>query len=162
MFLIGFGAWGIAASMAQEQYLLSTCYRDLREAALDEWDPDWEVEKVDEMGWSTGRDLRETLQGGEITLALLGIIALGLLAATFALGFFATAAIGADALAVQHANWTSVITWSAGIIAGLFSLSVLIGAPLGGLKHWFTSRRLIERAQMDALRVLAAAARRDD
>jgi hypothetical protein len=158
--LLGWGAFAVAGFIAQERYLLRTCYRDLRRARKADLDSAFVVENTG-AGWAAGRDLRETLHGGEIVLAILGAVALGAIASAFAVGFFFTAAAGADNLSGPNSTWSNVIMWAAGVIAALFSLVVLIDEPLNALRYWFASRRLIEREHLDALKILAAAASRD-
>jgi hypothetical protein len=159
--LLGSGALAIAAFTGQEHYLARTFYRDFREAHKKEFDAAFVLDKTDEMGWATGRDLRETLLGGEVALAMLGALALGVLATGFAVGFFLVAVFGATHLSAENASWSKPIMWGAGLIAGLFSLSVMIDEPLSALRYWFASRRLIQRQQLDALRILAATPGRD-
>ena len=158
--LVGWGAFAVAGLFAEGRYLMRTCYRDFRKAPLVDFDSAFVVEKT-EAGWATGRDLRETLHGGGIVLAMLGAVALGAIGSAFAVGFFFTAAAGADNLSAQNSSWSNAIIWTAGLISVPFSLSILIVDPLSGLRYWFASRRLIEREQLDALKILAAAARRD-
>jgi hypothetical protein len=165
LLLFGCACLGMAVGHVQVAYLRRTLSRDWRDGLLEELDPAVTIEWVDPdtfvggLRFANGRDLRETLIGGEALWAFAVSLGIGAIGVASAWAFGVSAVAFSASLAESENPWSRVAAVG-GMLGATGATLAFVAFPLIALRHWLKSRRLIARRDSESLRVLAEAARR--